>query len=223
MTKKNKNWCNWFVNIGSKQRAPYEWIILWKDLLKLGAERKLLEKVEAASMVIRGKRTERWLINKKDHEYASQRDALEATKKLIYQAIISDGSPYDEQRRNIILRKVACARNSYLLLVGHGSKHKKRYENRLTCSICGEIIAYKQIMSKGRAGRGSKLDPQVCTMGHIDPLTAGGKHNAGNVSWQHKYCNDCQGNLSRNDFLRLLSKIIKFNKKPALDVQRKHF
>jgi len=213
MKKKNKNWCNWFVNIGKKQRAPYEWVSLWKDLLKLGVERKLLEKVEAASMVIRGKRTERWLINKKDHEYASQRDALEATKKLIYQAIISEGSPYNGQKKKTILRKVACGISSCSLPVGHGGKHKKGWENKLNCSICGELIAYKQIMNKGRAERGSKLDPQVCTMGHVDPLTSGGKHNAGNVSWQHKYCNDCQGNLSRNDFLRLLTKIIKFNKK----------
>lgn len=213
MTKKNKNWCNWFVNIGAKQKAPKGWFILWKDLLKFGLDRKLLEKVEAASMVIRGKRTERWLINKKDHEYASQRDALEATKKLIYQAVISDDSPYNEQKKTIILRKVVCVRSNCSLPIGHGGKHKKGRENKLNCSICGERIAYKQIMSKGRAGRGSKLDPQVCTMGHIDPLTAGGKHNAGNVSWQHKYCNDCQGNLRRSDFLKLLAKIIKFNKK----------
>lgn len=213
MTKKNKNWCNWFVNIGSRQRAPHEWVILWKTLSKLGAERKLLEKVEAASMVIRGERTERWLINKKDHEYASKGDALRATKKLIYQAIISEGSPYDEQKKKIILEKVACAKNSCFLPVGHSGKHRKVRENKLNCSICGERIEYKQIMSRGRGGRGSKLDPQVCTMGHVDPLTAGGKHNAENVSWQHKYCNDCQGNLSRNDFLRLLLKIIRFHKK----------
>jgi len=213
MSKNNKNWCNWFVNIGSKQKAPREWVVLWKTLLKLGVERKLLEKVEAASMVIRGKRTERWLINKNDHEYATKEDALEATKKLIYQAVISDSSPYNFQITKLVLEKIACTKNRCSLPIGHSGKHKREMESRLNCSICGERINYKQIMSKGRAGRGSKLDPQVCTMGHIDPLTVGGKHNAENVSWQHKYCNDCQGNLSRSDFLRLLFKIIRFNKK----------
>jgi hypothetical protein len=213
MKDKNKNWCNWFVNIGSKQKAPNEWVVLWRNLLKLGVERKLLEKVEAASMVIRGKRTERWLINNNDHEYASQKDALEATKKLVYQAVISDGSPYSEQTKKNVLKKIAPGRNGHIFSVERRGKRKKSRENKLSCSICGETIEYKQIMGKGRAKRGSKLDPKVCTMGHIDPLTAGGKHNARNVSWQHKYCNDCQGNLSRSDFLRLLSKILKFSRK----------
>lgn len=211
--KKKDSWCAWFVNIGKKDVAPYEWRTLWESLLQLGVDRKLLEKVEAASMVIRGNRTERWLIDKNDHEYASKKDALEATKKLIYQAIVSKGSPYtDLKLKKAILQKVSCTSKCFLA-IGHLKKHSKQYDKSLQCGICGEIIFYDQIMGKARATRGSKIASDVCTMGHVDPLTSGGMHNAKNIGWQHKRCNDCQGNLSKKDFLNLLNRIIKFNSK----------
>ncbi len=173
-----------------------------------------LEKVEAASMVIRGVRTERWLINKHDHEYANKKDTLNSSKKLMYEAVISKNSPYQKYAiKKEILQKVSCSKDKCLLPIGHSGKHRKIWDTKLRCDICGEEILYKQILGKGRADRGSKLDPTVCTMGHIDPLTSGGKHNARNVSWQHKQCNDSQGNLSRSNFLKLIAKIAKFNKK----------
>jgi hypothetical protein len=211
--KKNEGWCAWFINIGAKRAAPYEWRALWKSLLQLGVDRKLLEKVEAASMVIRGVRIERWLIDKNDHEYASKKDTLEATKKLIYQAVISKGSPYAHSKlKKAILQKVSCSFRCFLP-IGHLKKHSKYFCKNLQCGICGEIISYDQIMGKARATRGSKIAPDVCTMGHGDPLTSGGIHSAENIGWQHKRCNDCQGNLSKKDFLNLLNKIIRFNRK----------
>lgn len=213
MAKKKKNWFNWFVDVGSEKKAPHKWSVLWKRLLKLGIDKKLLSKVEAASMVIREVRTERWLIDKDDHEYATIKDAINATKKLIYQAVISKDSSYNRYTKKSILKEVSCERKECLLSPGHPGKHRRVYYSKSHCSICGEEIIYRQIMGKGRAKRGSKIDPKVCTMGHIDPLTAGGKHNAENVCWQHKQCNDSQGNLTRSDFIKLLGKIIKFNKK----------
>jgi len=213
--KKSKSWCAGYVSAGAKHGAPYEWYNVWMSLLRLGMDRKLLCKAEAASMVIRTYRTERWLIDKHDHEYAYKKDSLEATKKLIYQAVISQGSPYsDIALKRKILQKVSCSIRC-LLPIGHSGNHSNSFIGDLRCSICGEIISYNQIMGKARATRGFRIDPDVCTMGHINPLTSGGMHNAQNVSWQHKQCNNCQGNLSRKDFLKLISKIIKFSKKKS--------
>jgi len=210
--KKSKSWCAGYVSAGAKRRAPYEWYALWRSLLKLGIDRRLLCKVEAASMVIRSYRTERWLIDRRDHEYACEKNSIEATKKLIYQAVVSHGAPFNNSAlKRKILQKVSCSIRC-MLPMGHPGRHSSSFIKNLRCSICGEIISYNQIMGRARATRGFQIDPNVCTMGHIDPLTAGGKHDARNVAWQHKKCNTCQGNLSRREFLKLISKIIKFNR-----------
>lgn len=70
---------------------------------------------------------------------------------------------------------------------------------------------YQQLESQGYRCRltGRELTPENASLDHINPLSAGGSHQAENIQVILREVNAAKGTLSHSDFLRLCRDVVR--------------
>lgn len=68
---------------------------------------------------------------------------------------------------------------------------------------------------------GIYLTPALCSCDHQYPTSRGGQHNASNLEWCCRRCNETKGALSRTEFLELLALLGSFPSQARDDILRR--
>lgn len=76
------------------------------------------------------------------------------------------------------------------------------------CPITGEPIVYSAFLEAAENPRAGRSAYHV---GHLNPLTRGGKHNRGNVVWMSDAGNRIQGNDTFDEIVALIQKAAEFH------------
>lgn len=59
---------------------------------------------------------------------------------------------------------------------------------------------------------GVELTPDTATLDHLNSVSSGGGHTAGNVAWVHSEINRMKGQLSVEEFVALCRKVVQYTR-----------
>lgn len=179
------------MNIAAKAKPPKEWEEILK-FLKGILPSEYINKIEVAAFAIPKKRTARWKVKRgtPEYKYFSRRpDALEVARKLTWLLLKTKNSPSIPRKLKILLNK----RNKFI--------------NKITyCPICRRLLNFQNFKLFGRK------DPSSIQIGHLIPLSRlsiGKGHNAQNVVWVHRRCNDLQDEETVDETIETFHQILK--------------
>lgn len=194
-------WIDWRVkSFAGDKESPKEWEEI-TNKLKTIFPKKYLEKIELTAFVVRGYRKARWLLKKDDKEYCSKEEALETAKKLTWLMLLSEGNnPIPEEIRNLLL----CKNKDCALFIGHNGLCGQGINEVTNCPLCKQIISLNDFNKDGRK------DPLAIQLGHFIPLSRQiNGHNARNVVWIHRKCNEIQSEQTMDELIKSLMNIVK--------------
>lgn len=194
-------WIDWRVkSFAGDKDAPKEWDEI-TEKLKIILPKKYIEKIELTAFVIRDCRKARWILNKTDKEYCSKDDALDTAKKLTSLMLLSEGNkPISEDLKKLLL----CKTKECTLFVGHEGSCGQGVNEVTNCPLC------KQIISLNDFDRDARKDPMSVQLGHFIPLSRQNNgHNAKNVVWIHRKCNEIQSEQTMDELIKSLMNIVK--------------
>lgn len=199
-------WLFWQLNSKAGTRPPIEWLRLAVALLGV-LPRKYVEKIELIAFSIKGKRTARWLIDRNDPEYCTKSEALAVAKKLAWLTLMSGDPPLIESRLRTIL---SCDETQGCkLFIGHEGNCRttgNRFSEATRCQLCGRRLVLEDFDRNGRR------DPNSIQVGHRTPLSRTTRgHNARNVSWAHRACNQLQSEQTVDEALQRMKNILELH------------
>ena len=195
-------WSNWTIR-RQLTTTPRE----WENILTIISPilpRRDIDKIEYVAFTIKHYRTVRWRIDHNDPEYCTEQDAINAAKKLLWLLFLSNGSPDmpADLRPLLLCNETPNCR----LFIGHegGCLTSGNAEEPITqCQLCTRNILFTDFDRDGRR------DPLALQVAHRTPLSRGVRqHNARNVSWAHRSCNQNQSEQTLDEFLENMRRIL---------------
>ena len=198
------SWLFWQNNRKAGTNPTKGQVKLSQKLLDSDIPWKYVCKIEFIAFLIKGDRTARWIIDSKDPEYCTRHEANAVSKKLIWLMLLSRKKPKIESE----LRKLLVCKetNGCKLLEGHQGSCRingTEFAESTKCQLCGRKITYEDFE------RDARKDPQGISAAHRTPLsriTRG--HNARNIAWAHRVCNQIQGEQTLDETLERMRDIL---------------
>lgn len=196
-------WVFWQLNSKAGTNPPVQWLRLTVPLLGV-LGRKHVGKIELVAFSIKGDRTARWLLTRNDPEYCTEAEALKVAKKLAWLTLLSRNPPQIEPNLRPLL---SCTKTQGCkLLEGHMENCRttgNQFSGATKCALCGRPIALTDFNLDGRR------DPSSISVNHRTPLSRMVHgHNAENIAWAHRACNELQSEQTVNETLQRIKDIL---------------
>lgn len=185
-------WHYYVMNIAAKANPPKEWENIWKCLKEKNIiPDDYINKIEVCAFGIPGKRTARWKIKPNDKNYkyySTKQNALDVARKLTWLILKSENAPAMPPNLRILLNKSG-----------------KFPDEPSVCPLCRRKLDFSEFKLFGRK------DPNSIQMGHLTPLSRlriGRGHEAQNIIWIHRRCNDIQDEQTVFETIQILRQIL---------------